>query len=92
MAKDCTRVGCEPHHCYPGLRGYGPEEGDDHVNHSKRALAFDQVELKEHGGRYTGAPFLRLPAQLVWFGPTRPLLPQYNRTSPILAHKVKRIR
>ena len=36
------------------LRGYGdsskPEDGENHYNHSKRAMALDQVELMQHFG------------------------------------------
>ena len=35
----------------PDLRGYGdsgkPEDGDNHINYSKRAMALDQVEVME---------------------------------------------
>ena len=38
----------------PDLRGYGdsskPEDGDKHVNYSKRAMAQDKVELMKHFG------------------------------------------
>jgi haloacetate dehalogenase len=38
----------------PDLRGYGdsskPEDGANHVNYSKRAMALDQVELMKHFG------------------------------------------
>jgi haloacetate dehalogenase len=38
----------------PDLRGYGdsskPEDGDSHVNYSKRAMAQDKVELMKHFG------------------------------------------
>lgn len=38
----------------PDLRGYGdsgkPEDGDNHINYSKRAMALDQVEVMEQLG------------------------------------------
>jgi haloacetate dehalogenase len=38
----------------PDLRGYGdsgkPEDGDNHINYSKRAMALDQVEVMEELG------------------------------------------
>jgi haloacetate dehalogenase len=38
----------------PDLRGYGdsskPEDGENHVNYSKRAMALDQVEVMKHFG------------------------------------------
>lgn len=38
----------------PDLRGYGdsskPEDGKDHINYSKRAMAQDQIELMQHFG------------------------------------------
>ena len=61
---------------------------------SRRSLLETSTKTIAVGLALQATPALattRLPAQLVWFGPTRPLLPQYNRTSPILAHKVKRI-
>jgi haloacetate dehalogenase len=38
----------------PDLRGYGdsskPEDGPNHINYSKRAMALDQIELMQHFG------------------------------------------
>jgi len=47
LAKDYTLVMCD-------LRGYGdsskPEDGDNHSNYSKRAMALDGVEVMKHLG------------------------------------------
>ncbi|HUI76520.1 MAG TPA: alpha/beta hydrolase [Bryobacteraceae bacterium] len=47
LAKDYTLVMCD-------LRGYGdsskPEDGDNHANYSKRAMALDGVEVMKHLG------------------------------------------
>ena len=47
LAKDYTLVMCD-------LRGYGdsskPEDGVNHANHSKRAMALDGVEVMQHLG------------------------------------------
>jgi len=47
LAKDYTLVLCD-------LRGYGdsskPEDGDNHANYSKRAMALDGVEVMKHLG------------------------------------------